>query len=67
MIRLAKDKYMDTKKLEKTYTGALRRMFRINFLEIWDTLDVTPWQDFRQDFIWTLDINDLFEANMEGL
>ena len=43
MIRLAKEKYMEVKKVEKTYTGALRRMIRVNFLEIWEELGVVPW------------------------
>lgn len=59
LIRFAKDKYMEQKKLEKTHTAALRRLLRVGFLETWNDLDITPWQDFRVDFIWTLEINDI--------
>jgi hypothetical protein len=67
MIRLAKDKYVDQKKIEKTFAGALKRLIRNNFLEIWDELKVTPWQEFRFEFVWTLEISDLFDSNLEGL
>ncbi len=26
-----------------------------------------PWQEFRDEELWTIDVNDILEANLEGL
>ena len=26
-----------------------------------------PWQQFRDEELWTIDVNDVFEANLEGI
>ena len=28
---------------------------------------VFPWQSFRQNLLWTIEVNDLFEANLKSL
>jgi hypothetical protein len=26
-----------------------------------------PWQEFRDELLWTIEVNDVLEANLEGI
>jgi hypothetical protein len=66
LVRLSKDKYMDTN-YETTYAGALNRLIHKKFIPNLDKVDFEPWQEMREDYIWTLEMDDLLRANIEGI
>ena len=66
IIRLSKDKYLETG-METTYAGALNRLINKKFVPNLDKIDFGPWQEMREDYIWTLEMDDLLRANIEGI
>ena len=56
LIRLAKDKYMDGNK-KLSYAAALEKLLH-NFILRQNVAE--SWQNFRQLYIWTLEVDDLF-------
>ena len=63
LIRLAQNKYMDrTKKV--TYAEALEKLLGHFFLR--QNIGES-WQSFRTLYIWTLEVDDLLQANYDNL
>lgn len=63
IVRLAQDKFY-TPKLAATMAEAVSRILLENFFEYGDYKE---WQTFRDRELWTLDLNDIFEANLDLL
>lgn len=63
IVRLAQDKFYSPK-LAPTMADAVSRILAENFFLHGD---YTEWQAFREKELWTLEINDIFEANLELL
>ncbi|CDW83993.1 UNKNOWN [Stylonychia lemnae] len=62
-VRIAGAKYKDTG-TTKTFSESLKMLLENHILPLCQTLN---WQEFREKDLWTLDINDTFEANLEPL
>ena len=63
IVRLAAEKYKGPGIVETFHEGVtiiLKECIFKNF-------HPEPWQEFRDEHLWTLDVNDLFEANLENL
>lgn len=63
IVRMASAKYKECGKAD-TYTEAVRQLIENDLLPFYS---VSKWQDWRENYLWTLDINDVFEANLEAL
>lgn len=63
LVRMARTKYLDSKR-ESSLATATRRFLRDEVLTYGK---LEPWQEFRDNQLWTLPVNDLLEANLEGL
>lgn len=63
LVRVAHVKYKETG-ICSTYADALQMLLKEN---IFKYANPEPWQEFRDEELWTLDVNDIFEANIEGL
>ena len=63
LVRLANIKYLETK-ICKTYAESTEKLITEcvlpNFIP-------DPWQEFRDKELWSIDVNDIFEANLENL
>ena len=63
IVRLAKFKYVDTQ-IVPTCLEALKivieKYMKPNFIPL-------PWQSFRDDELWCIEVNDVYEANMDGI
>lgn len=64
LIRVARAKYIETGKT-KDYEYALDQLFR-DFIPNWDSSSIKV-QEWRNKYLWTLDVNDCFEINLESL
>lgn len=66
LIRVCRARYIDRHQV-KTYAAALERLICKKIIPNLGKLDFEPWQELREDYIWTLEIDDLLRANLEGL
>lgn len=66
LIRLAAEKYIETKQAE-SYADAFQRLIEKEFVPNLNKIQMEPWQELREDYIWTIEIDDLLRANLEGL
>jgi hypothetical protein len=62
MVRLANAKYRETGKAP-SYSEALKRLLKENLFANRELV----WQEFRDKELWTIDVNDVMEANIFGL
>jgi len=63
LIRIAGVKFKDTR-MCATYPEALEKLMEEYILKF----AYNPsWQEFRDEELWTLEVNDLLEANLEGI
>jgi predicted HAD superfamily Cof-like phosphohydrolase len=63
LIRIAKQKYIDQGK-EKNLSSAVKAL--LDLIEFkYGTVD--KWQGVRKDHFWTLEVNDILHANIDGL
>ena len=63
IVRLANSKYGETK-VVKTYAEATEKLITDCVLPYFVP---EPWQEFRDKELWTIDVNDLLESNLENL
>lgn len=63
LVRLSLNKFKDTG-VEKQASGAVAKLIKQCVLKF-DKSD--EWQEFRDKHLWTVPVNDLMEANLEGL
>ena len=63
LVRLAQAKFKETG-LCSTFEESMTRLLD-EF--IFPLANPEPWQEFRDELLWTLDVNDVLEANLEGL
>jgi len=63
-VRLAKIKYYD-KGISTSIADSTDRLITDHIIP--NTCEVMPWQGFRDKMLWTLEIDDLFKANREGI
>jgi hypothetical protein len=63
IVRLANIKYLETK-IVKTYSEATEKLITECCLP---NFQPEPWQEFRNQQLWTIDVNDIFEANLANL
>jgi hypothetical protein len=61
LVRLSKAKYVDTKMMP-TVTSAFKRLISETILS---QNIVEKWQEFRENYIWTLEVDDLIKANYD--
>ena len=63
LARIAKCKYIETGK-EKDVASSMKRLIEEVLLVhfAWE-----PWQKFRDDKLWTWQVNDVFKVNIEGI
>ena len=64
LIRVARAKYVETGQL-KDYEQAFNQLFR-EFVPQWDSGSFKV-QEWRRKQLWTLEANDCFEINLDGL
>ena len=64
MARMAKIKYVE-KKFEENVSDALERLLRNYILP--NTIEHMEWQPFREQYLWNLDLDDLFKANTPSI
>ena len=64
LVRVAIYKYMDTR-IVKTPVLAFEKFMSEDIMPKWELKPT--WQDFRTRYLWTLDVNDVFFANIFGL
>lgn len=63
LVRVAQAKYLKTGKC-KTIAEAFQMLIDINIKPVSNIYD---WQGFRTNEVWTLDVNDILEANLDNL
>ena len=63
LVRLANTKYLETK-ICKTYAASTEKLITECILPHYAP---EPWQEWRDKELWTIDVNDIFEANLENL
>ena len=63
LVRLANIKYLEPK-LVKSYAEATEKLITECLLP---NFHPEPWQEWRDKELWTIDVNDLFESNLENL
>ena len=63
LVRLANIKYLESK-IVKTYAEATEKLMVECILPYFTP---EPWQEFRDKELWTIDVNDMLEANLENL
>eukprot|EP00347_Sterkiella_histriomuscorum_P012154 403369687 len=63
LVRIAGAKYKETG-ITKTYSEALQMLLENHVLPHCQGL---KWQEFRDEELWCLEVNDTLEANIEGL
>lgn len=64
LVRLANQKYIVTKEMEYI-EDAVEQLMKILHEKF--GAKVSYWQDWREKNVWTLDVDDLFKANIVGL
>ena len=63
LVRLANIKYFETK-IANSFAEATEKLISECILP---NFAPEPWQEFRDDQLWTMDVNDIFEANLGHL
>lgn len=63
LARIAQSKYTNQKIVPSTAEAVEKLMKEV----ILPNYAWEPWQEFRNEYCYTLDTNDLFEANIEGI
>ena len=63
IVRLANFKYIQTNQVP-TFYEAVKKVFE-EFVR--PNLNLLPWQEFRDDELWTIEVNDVLDANLEGV
>ena len=63
MIRIAKCKYIDELKVATTYSEALAIMLK----DMTPKYKLLPWQEFRDESLWSTKIDILFKENLDSL
>jgi len=64
LLRIANDKFKKPK-LAETYAQALRKLIREHLLVYYDP--VMTYQDWREKYLWTLEVEDIFKINAAAL
>ena len=65
LIRIARGKYMDFGGTEKSISYALMKLMQSHILPM--ASQSLPLQSWRDDELWTLEVNDLLEVNLRGI
>ena len=63
IVRMAGAKYKDWGKWEN-YAHSVRTIIEEDFIQFFN---ISKWQDFREKELWTLEVNDVLNANIEAL
>ena len=63
VVRMAGAKYKDWGKCD-SYAQAVKSIIEDNFMQFYS---IFKWQEFREREIWTLEINDVLNANLDAL
>ena len=63
LVRISDLKYRQAGKT-LTFSSGLQALITEHVLPY---AKVFPWQSFRQEQLWTIDVNDLLEANLKSL
>lgn len=63
LVRIASSKYRETGQV-KSYSEALEKLIAEKLIPL---AQPEPWQAFRDNQLWTIEVNDILEANLENL
>ena len=63
LVRIANERYVNKGICSKIH-NALELLINDHVLPF---SNPGPWQEFRDKILWTIDVNDLFHANLENL
>ena len=63
LIRIANEKYKRHGEAD-TFTQALEMLIKENVIPYRNDME---WQEFRNEHLWCIDVNDVFQANLETL
>ena len=63
LIRISKAKYIEAD-LEDKISHAFERLMKEAIIP---RFVMEPWIEFREEKLWSVDVNDVFKKNMEGL
>lgn len=63
LVRIAGAKYKDPG-ITSTYAEGVRRLISEHLIPLANQLE---WQEFRDRELWCLEVNDILDANLEGL
>jgi len=63
LVRLANNKFKETG-VCATYEEAVKKLLEEHVLPL---ANPEPWQEFRDELLWTIEVNDVLEANLDGL
>ena len=63
IARLAHSKYKETG-ICSTYEESMQKLCEEH---IFPLANPEPWQEFRDELLWTIDVNDVLEVNLEGI
>ena len=62
IVRIVKAKYVETGTFSTLYEGLVHL-----FNEVLSQYNLVHWQKWRDEELWTLEVNDLFEFNLDHL
>lgn len=65
LVRIAAAKFKDTG-IEEFYIDSFKRLLKENIIPN-AGVDIDQWSKWRENFLWTLEINDILEANLDNL
>lgn len=63
LVRLAQFKFVNSG-VCSTYEEAMQKLLEEH---IFPYANPEPWQEFRDELLWTIDVNDVLEVNLDGL
>ena len=63
LVRLAQSKYKETG-ICSTYEDSVQKLLEEH---VFPNSNPDSWQEFRDDYLWTIEVNDVLEANLDGL
>jgi hypothetical protein len=63
LVRLAQQKYLN-QGLAKTFAESFEKLLTERIVPL---AQPEPWQSFREKELWTIGVNDILEANLDGL
>ena len=63
LIRLANFKHRDTKQVD-TFIDAIQIVIN-DYIK--PNVEPLPWQSFRDEELWTIEVNDVFDCNLDGI